>query len=119
VVVVSSASVLLLLLMLFGFVSRESAIMHKRESVTQERSKKKGVCACVFFLCILFVYVVRWEFCCWCVAVFVVEFCGACVCFVFYADFWGGMVLGGSWRMVCQPAPYRRHQKIITSSKMV
>jgi hypothetical protein len=52
VVVVSSASVmLLLLLMLFGFVSRESAITHKRESLTRERSKKKGVCACVFFLC--------------------------------------------------------------------
>jgi hypothetical protein len=28
------------------------------------------------------------------------------------------MVFGGSWRMVCQPALYRQHQKMITSSKM-
>jgi hypothetical protein len=37
VVVVLSASVLMLLLMLFGFVSRESAITHKRERASHER----------------------------------------------------------------------------------
>jgi hypothetical protein len=63
-------------------VKREHLHAQKREPHMRERSKKKGVCACVFFLCILFVFVVRWECCCWCVAVFVVEFCGVCVFYV-------------------------------------
>jgi hypothetical protein len=109
-VVVSSAPLLLLLLMLFGFVSRESAT-HKRESIT--RGARKRVCACVLFVytfcvpCALEIFVVG-------VSQFVVGFRG-----VFYVDFGGDMVLGGSWRKVCQLAPCWRHPKIITSLKMV
>jgi hypothetical protein len=79
------------------------------------------VCVHVFFLCILLcksgalgIFVVGVSQFLW--LSFVV-----CVCLVFYADFWreGGTVFGGSWRMVCQLAPCRRHPKTITSSKMV
>jgi hypothetical protein len=75
--VVVSSAMFLLLLMLFGFVSRESAT-HTQERAPHKRSKKKGVCACsfgVYFLCTSCVG----NFCCWCVTVFVVEFRGVCV----------------------------------------